>query len=209
MKVNLIDIIETSNLDELFQINLEKEEWVWINKEIFLDIILNAIEYDFVDEKELYNSIENIKEEIIIETLEKKFKKAGWMKVNQKLFEKLDFGFVHTKDIETYIFSSKKAYNKKIIAKSNELDWILKAMAVDSYQHTAFENKTLLEIYEEYFNENGMVIEKILQDGEYEMGLATWKLDDKSNLFEFYKQDERFRQWSEGNSNFAFYELNK
>jgi len=82
-------------------------------------------------------------------------------------------------------------------------------MAVDIYQHLALENKTLIQIYEEYFNENGMIIEEILLTGQYTLNVATWKLNKEGNLLEFFKVEERYSQWSEGNSRFVFSELSK
>jgi len=208
-RLNIEKIIEDKDLEELFQLNFIKQEWIWVNRDIFFDIVYNALEYDSVDEEELKKEIINISEDIFIEILTDKFKDIGWISVDQRLFEKLVEDFISTKDIKTYIYANRRFYNKNIIEKTNELSWILRAMAVDTYQHLALENKTLIQIYEEYFNENGMIIEEILLTGQYTLNVATWKLNEKSNLIEFYKVKERYSQWSEGNSRFMFNELSK
>jgi len=208
-RLNIEKIMEDSTLEELFQVDFTKQEWIWVNRDIFFDIIYNSLEYDSVNEEDLKKEIKNISDDIFIKILSYKFKEVGWISVDQKLFEKLVEDFISTKDIETYIYVNKKLYTKKIIEKTNELSWILRAMAVDSYQHLALENKTLIQIYEEYFNDNGMIIEEMLLTGEYRINVATWKLDKISNSLEFYKVEERFSQWSEGNSRFMFNELSK
>ncbi len=202
-------IIEKSDLDQLFNLNIKNEEWIWVNRDIFLDIASNTLEYDSIDEEDLIQKVNSIPEDTITKILNNKFKEAGWVSINQRLFEKLVDDFESTKDIETYIYASKRFYSKKIIRITNELSWIFKAMAVDTYQHLGLENKTLIEIFEEYFNENGMIMEEILLTGKYKFNVAVWEFDSKTNLLEFYKMDERYRQWSEGNSNFVFNELNK
>jgi len=208
-RLNIEKIMQESGLEEMFQMNFTKQEWVWVNRDIFFDIVYNALEYDSVDEEELKKEIINNSEDVFIEILTDKFKEIGWISVDQRLFEKLIEDFISTKDIKTYIYVNRRFYNKNIIEKTNELSWILRAMAVDTYQHLALENKTLIQIYEEYFNENGMIIEEILLTGQYTLNVATWKLNEKSNLIEFYKVKERYSQWSEGNSRFVFNELSK
>jgi len=208
-RLNIEKIMQESDLEEMFQMDFTKQEWIWVNRDIFFDIVYNALEYDSVDEEDLKKQIINIPEDIFIKILTDKFKEIGWISVDQKLFEKLVEDFISTKDIKTFIYVNRRFYNKNIIEKTNELSWILRAMAVDTYQHLALENKTLIQIYEEYFNENGMIIEEILLTGQYTLNVATWKLNEKSNLIEFYKVKERYSQWSEGNSRFVFNELSK
>jgi len=208
-RLNIEKIMQESDLEEMFQMDFTKQEWIWVNRDIFFDIVYNALEYDSVDEEDLKKQIINIPEDIFIKILTDKFKEIGWISVDQKLFEKLVEDFISTKDIKTFIYVNRRFYNKNIIEKTNELSWILRAMAVDTYQHLALENKTLIQIYEEYFNENGMIIEEILLTGRYTLNVATWKLNEKSNLIEFYKVKERYSQWSEGNSRFVFNELSK
>lgn len=207
--INIDEIIEKSNLEQLFNVDLTKQQWVWINRDVFIDIVYNVLEYDAVKEDDIEQKMNTVSEKIIIKILTSKFKEIGWIPVNQILFGSLVEDFIVTKDIETFIYSNKKFYTKKIIEKTNELNWIFKAMAVDCYQYLDIEDKPLVEIFEEYFNENGMIIEELLLTGEYKFNIATWRLDKKSNLLEFYKMDERYRQWAEGNTNFMFNELSK
>jgi len=202
-------IIKSSTLEDIFQMNFDNAEWIWVNRDIFFDIVYNVLEYDSVVEEDLKREVRIMDDDVFVKNLNYKFKELGWTLVNQKLFEELVEDFISTKDIETYIYVNKRFYTKKIIKKTNELNWILKAMAVDTFQQLALEDKNLIQIYEEYFNENGMIIEEMLLTGEYKLNVATWKLDTKSNLLEFYKLEERYSQWSEGNSNFMFNELSK
>lgn len=207
--LNIERTIENSSLEDIFQVDLKKQEWIWANRDIFFDIVYNTLEYDSVDEEELKEEIKSISDDVFAKILKSKFKEIGWIQVDQRLFEKLVEDFISTKDMETFIYISRKIYAKKIIAKTNKLSWMLKAMAVDAYRHLALKEKTLLKVFEEYFNENSMIIEQILLTGEYKLNVATWKLDKKSNLLEFYKIEERHSQWSEENSSFVFYELSK
>lgn len=206
---NIERILKNNLVENMFHVDFTKEEWIWVNRDIFFDIIYNVLEYDSVDEEELAKEIETIGDNVFFNILEYKFKEIGWVSINQMLFEKLVDDFVSTKDIKTFIYINKKYYTRKIIDKTNELSWILKAMAIDAYQHLALEDKSLVQIYEEYFNENGMIIEEILVTGKYDFNVATWRLNKNSNILEFYKTKERYSQWSEGNSMFMFNELSK
>lgn len=208
-KLNIEKIIQNNNVEELFQVDISKQTWVWINRDIFIDILQNVIEYDSFNEEELIHEIKNISEDRVIRSLNEKFGNIEWITVDQKLFESLCEDFTSTKDIETFIYMDKKVYTRKILKKVNELDWILKAMAVDTYQHLGLEDKNLIEVFKEYFEENGMVIEEILLTGEYKLNVLTWKLYEENNLLEFYKTDERYRQWAEGNAIFMFNEISK
>jgi len=208
-RLNVEKIMTDRTLEDMFQVDFKNQEWVWVNRDIFFDILYNAIEYDAEDEENLKEEIKNTDDDVFSKVLTDKFKEIGWVSVHQKLFENLVDDFIATKDIETFIYMSKRFYAKKIIQKMNELSWVLKAMAIDAYQHLALENKTLIQIYEEYFNENGMIIEEILITEQYKFNSGTWKLDRESNSLEFYKMRERYHQWSEGNSNFVFNQLSK
>ncbi len=111
-ELNIKKILKDSDLEELFQVSLKKQEWIWVNRDIFLDIIYNALEYDFIDEEDLNDKINNVSEEEFIQILNDKFKEIGWITVDQRLFEKLVDDFVVTEDIETYIYVDRKVYAK-------------------------------------------------------------------------------------------------
>ncbi len=207
--LNIKEIIEKNALEQLFHIDFKNEDWIWINRDIFLDIVYNGLDYSTINEDELKVEIENVSDQSFIELLSDKFKEIGWISVEQQLFERLVADFICTKDIQTYIFTNKRFYNRRIIQKTKEFNWIFKAMALDAYQHLAIEDKTLIEVFEEYFKDNGMIIEDILLEGKYEFNVAYWEFDAKTNLLEFYKLGKNYRQWTEGHSNFMFNELSK
>lgn len=204
----IVNLLEQSELTELLNTDFKMNRWVWLNREMFTDMVLNVLEYDDVDETMIFDAINEIKEVIIIDIVRKKMKSLGWLEVSQKVFHELERGFNITHDIETYVFVEKKLYMTKILQKLQEMQWILKAMAIDYYQHLS-ENNNLQKVYEELFNSNDMIIEELLLTGEYKKNTGLWKYNKKLNAMYFYKNGKNHRQWAEGNANFIFYELNR
>lgn len=205
----IIDLMEKSQLTELLNTDLKMSRWIWINKDMFRDLVLNVLEYDLVDEAEVFEAINGIDEGIFIGIIRRKMKELGWLEVNQRIFREIEKGFNITNDIETYVFVEKKLYMTGILQKLQEMQWILKAMAVDYYQHLSPENNNIQKVYDELFNNNDMIIEEILLTGEYKKQTGIWKYNKKSNAMYFFKNGKNHRQWAEGNANFVFYELNR
>ncbi|WP_026476132.1 hypothetical protein [Alkaliphilus transvaalensis] len=210
IKINLIltEAIKDCNLEKLFGLDFNKEEWIWVNNEIFADLAMNAIDYDSYDEKELVDEINKISETELIKIVRDKMKEIGWTEVNQLLFEKLEDGFNATKDINTFIFAKKKFFMLKMIAKMKELQWALKAMAVDAFQHLTPEIQ-LRTLYEEDFEDNFMILEEFLISGQYKKNNCVWKVMPENGALVFYKNNKQHRVWAEGNANFIFNELSK
>lgn len=209
IQVDIIQTLKNSTLEQMFQIDFMQQPWVWVNKEIFPDIISNVIDYNIEQEEAVFDKVRNIEEGKIINLIKEKMNEKGWIEVNQKIFEKLEEGFRVTKDIQTYIFVERKYYSRKLITKMKEMEWLLKAMAVDTYQHLTLEIGNLTEVFKEKFNDNSRIIEEILLKNEYELNEGVWRYNKKNNLLEFYKNGKNFRQWAEGNADFTFYELSR
>jgi len=209
IKLNLVESIKNCDLGTLFGVDLAKEQWVWLNAEIFPDLIMNITDYDSYDEEEeLMEAISELSEGEFINIVANKMKEIDWMLVNQYLFEKLEEGFNVTEDIKTYILVEKKYFMIKMIGKLKELEWVLKAMAVDSFQHLTPE-RTLKSVYEEDFHENMMILENIMISGKYEKSNCVWRVVSETQSLVFYKNEKQYRVWAEGNANFIFGELNK
>lgn len=209
IKLNLVEAIKNCDLETLFGVDLKKEQWVWLNSEIFSDLIMNITDYDsYDDEEELMEAIRQLSEVEFINIVAAKMKELDWMMVNQYLFEKLEEGFNVTEDIKTYILVDKKYFMIKMIGKLQELEWVLKAMAVDSYQHLTPE-KSLKSIYDEDFHENMMILEDILIKSQYEKFNCVWRVVPETQSLVFYKNEKQHRVWAEGNANFIFSELSK
>lgn len=205
----IINLLEKSELEVLFNIDLKLNRWVWLNRDTFQDLVLNVLDYDIEEEDEIFSAIKELKDSVIIEIVRKKMKKRGWVEVNQNVFQELEAGFNTTKDIETYVFVEKKLYMARILSKIKEMQWTLKAMAIDYYQHLSPENNSLQKVFDEMFSNNDMIIEELLQTGEYVKNTGKWKYNKKANAMYFYKNGKNHRQWAEGNANFIFYELNR
>ncbi len=205
----IIDLLEKSDLADLFSGDFEENRWVWLNKDTFQDLVLNVLDYALEEEDEVFDAINKIEDLAIIEIIRAKMKDAGWLEVNQRIFQELEVGFKPTGDIETYVFVEKKRYMTKMLSKLKELQWVLKAMAVDYYQHLSPEGSSLQKVFDEFFNNNDMIIEELLLTGEYKKAPALWKYNKKTNSLYFCKNGKIHRQWAEGNANFVFYELGK
>ncbi|MBM7614886.1 hypothetical protein [Alkaliphilus hydrothermalis] len=209
IKFNLVEAIKDCDLETLFGVDLKKEQWVWLNAEIFPDLIMNITDYDsYDDDEELMEAIRGLSEAEFINIVATKMNEKDYMLVNQYLFEKLEGGFNVTDDIKTYIFVEKKYFMLKMIGKLKELEWVLKAMAVDSYQHITPEKK-LRAIYEEDFYENMMILEELLIHNKYEKFNCVWRVIPETQALVFYKNEKQHRVWAEGNANFIYNELSK
>ncbi len=205
----IIELLEKSQLSDLLDGDFQDNRWVWLNKDTYQDLVLNVMDYSLEEELEVFSAIKGIKDSVIIDIVRAKMKDIGWIEVNQRIFQELESGFKPTSDIETYVFVEKKHYMSMMISKLKELQWILKAMAVDYYQHISPEGSSLQRIYDEFFNNNDMIIEELLLTGEYRKTPALWKFNKKTNSIYFCKSGKIHRQWAEGNASFVFYELNK
>ncbi len=209
ININLIEKINGCTVEKLFNLDFNTEDWIWVNKEIFSDLIMNIVDYDSYDDEDHFTrELESIKEEELIQMINSKMKKINWIEVNQILFEKLESGFKATDDIKTYIFANRKYFMLKMIGKSKELQWMLRAMAVDYYQHVSPEG-LLNNVYEEDFKDNSMILEEILTSGMYQRNNCIWKVVPASQALVFYKNGKQYRVWAEGNANFVFSELIK
>jgi hypothetical protein len=204
----VISLLEKSELTELLGTDFKMNRWVWLNRDMFADMVLNALDYNDADEAVIFDFIKEIKEAIIIDIIRKKMKSIGWLEVSQKIFHELENGFNITQDIDTYVFVEKKLYMTKILQKLQEMEWILKAMAIDYNQHLS-DNNSLQKVYEELFKTNDMIIEELLLTGEYRINTCLWKYNRKLKAVFFYKNGKSHRQWAEGNANFTFYELSR
>jgi len=205
----IISVLEKSAIEELLYGDFKENRWVWLNRETFPDLVMNVLEYDIDEEDAVFKAIKTIKDSQVIDIVREKMKKLGWIEVNQIVFQELEPGFKITKDIETYVFVERKLYMSRILSKIKELQWILKAMAVDYYQHLSPENNSLQRVYDEFFNNNDMIIEELLLKSEYKKNTGIWKYNKKSNAIYFCKNGKIHRSWAEGNANFVFYELSR
>ncbi|ABR49319.1 hypothetical protein Amet_3181 [Alkaliphilus metalliredigens QYMF] len=208
MKADIMNKLRESNVEAMFQINLEEQMWVWVNEEIFLDIVLNLVSDD-VPEEEILLDLKKIDEKDFIDIIERKLKENNWIFVDQIIFERIEDGFKASKDIKTYVFADRKYYMKKMLNMADSLSWILKAMAIDTYQHLRVSSIGLQAIYDEHFYDNTMLIEEILLKGSAEFEQGLWKVDPNHGMLAFYKEGKNRRQWTEGSVNFTYGELNK
>ncbi len=208
MKLNLLEILERYDARGLFGEALKQEKWIWINEEIIKDLFLDILDYDSYDEDQLTEALQLIKEKALVIT-QRKLKEAGWIMVTQRVFQELEEDFNGTEDIETYIFLERKYYMTVMISKMREFEWMLKAMAIDTYQHLNPEGISLKKIYQEDFQENYMILERFLGKEDYERGIGRWRLELSNKTLFFFKNSKEHRQWAETHANFIFEELNK
>ncbi|TCO74570.1 hypothetical protein [Marinisporobacter balticus] len=210
MKTFILEKIVQTPLKKILDVvDFKEMDWIWINREIYIDILYNlALEKEF-DEAELERFLNKIEEKEMIQALIKPFEKEGYIPIDQNLFSNFEKGYRLTEDIETTIFIKEKYYRKLSIRQMRDYNWILQAMAIDTYLRMGLEYKNLKETYEELYMENTRMIEDILRVGEYTFQAGLWRFEKKTEELYFYKLGEFHKIWAEGEVSSKFEELMK
>lgn len=208
MKIKPLELLAPYSVEDLFGQALHYEKWIWVNEETLMDLFMEVLDYDSYDEKILLEEISLAKQEIL-DSIKEKLRKAGWIKVSQRAFEELNSDFNATEDIETHVFLERGYYMSLMVSTMRQLEWALRAMAIDTYQHLNAEGTSLKEIYKENYQENFMILEGFLAREDYEKGMGEWRFSWPSQTLTFFKNHQEHRQWVETQANFIFEELNK
>ncbi|KAB3529055.1 hypothetical protein [Alkaliphilus serpentinus] len=203
----IYNALEKSDLEDIFPIDMEGQGWIWINEDIYFDILNNAVGNDGDLEDYLTDQEPVVYESVILDVLRQKMRDKGWMEVNQILFHEIYRDFIPTSDIKTYIFTDKRFFLKNVNRISRDMEWIYKAMAIDAYQHLIPEEGTLEQIFDRYFNDNFIILEGLIVGGSYSLNQGEWKYNKKENSLIFRKKGKEYRRWAEGNTNSVFREL--
>ncbi|MBB6216264.1 hypothetical protein HNQ80_002363 [Anaerosolibacter carboniphilus] len=187
------------SLEKIFDIEkLEDHEWIWINRDVFLNMCYNIGLDAEMTEIEIEAALGKIEDHEIFQILVKAFRKRNYIPIDQFQFARLELGYRPTLDIETVIFVKEAYYRKLFIHLSRQFDWMLKAMAIDTYFRMGLDYKSLREVYEELYEGNMRIIEDVFQKGEYSYLTGTWKHARKTDELYFYKSNEFFCSWAEG-----------
>jgi hypothetical protein len=210
LKAFILEKIAKASLKEIFDSNsFEDIDWIWINEEIFRDILYNLDVDEEVEEEIIDNFLGNIKNEEMVHVLLKSFEEEGYILIDQHLFANLEKEYKVTEDIDTFIFIKEKYYTKLFIKGINHYRWMLKAMAIDTYLKMGLDYKSLKETYEELYDENTRIVEEVLTTGEYRFSTGIWKFIKKTKELYFYKMGKFFNSWSEGEVDAKFEEMIK
>jgi hypothetical protein len=209
IKKHVYSSLAKASLEEVLDItDVHNLDWFWINRDIFEDILKNIPDFDYYAmEDEVNVFLNRIKDEEFIKPLREGIERRGFIEIAQEFFAKIDKDYRVIKDIETWIFIKDSYYNKLWIKRFNELEWVLKAMAINTYQRLDFPYSSLLETYRELFESNNRIIEDILLRGEYVLEGGKWILNEKMGILTFYKNNKAFYEWGEGEVEFKFDEL--
>ncbi|KAB3534456.1 hypothetical protein F8154_08550 [Alkaliphilus pronyensis] len=205
---SLIDLIDKNSVEELFDTSTNEINWIWLNEEIFTDIINNASKAQDYSNDYSSLTLDNINKNAFIELIRKKFKAIGWIEVNQILFTEIEESFIPTTDIETFVFVSRGYFITRMNRLTDELEWVYKAMAIDTYQQLLPEEE-LEAIYNEYFYNNYMLLEDLIVKGEYKLHQGKWQYNKKNKTLIFYKNNKQRKQWAEGSTISIYNELNR
>lgn len=195
----LSTLTQEETLEKILDIDrLEDHEWVWINRDIFLNICYNIGLDAEMTETEIEDALRQTEDYEIIEILTEAFRKRDYIPIDQFQFSRLETGYKPTTDIETAIFVKEKYYRKLFIRLSKAFDWMLKAMALDTYFRMGLDYKSLKEVYEDLYEGNMRILEDVFRKGEHTYLVGTWKHVRKTDELYFYKSDEFFCSWAEG-----------
>lgn len=201
--------LEQASLEEVLDIkDLNNLDWFWINRDIFDDILKTIKDIDYYDKQnEIKDFLHGMPDQDFIKPLREEIKERGFIESTQDFFAKIEDDYRLLGDIETWIFIKESYYNKLWIKKFNELEWVLKAMAIDVYQRLDFSYSSLSETYKELFEGNSRIIEEVLIKEVYVLESGKWILDEKTGSLIFYKNNKIFNEWGKGEVEFKFDDL--
>lgn len=209
MKNKILEKLKMSSLEEILDIdNFEELQWIWVNREVFLDIVLN-LKLDELLGEDVLDEIHKIEDEEILGALILPFEKKGYLPMNQLLFGSMEEGFKPTEDIKTIVFVKESKYKKISIHMVRRYEWLLTAMAMDTYFRMGLDYKSLKETYEDLYEGNNRLIEDLLAEGEAAYLAGSWKYIRKTDELYFYKGSEFFNSWTEGETRSKFQEFLK
>lgn len=197
-------IIKTSTLEKLFNDeHISNIDWIWVNKETFKDILYN-LELG-IDDDDIQKEIDGIEDKEIFNILNPIFENNGFIKVNQYLFSIWEEGYKPTDDIETIVYVKNKLYRQISIDIQIKYNWILKAIAVDTYLKIVDNYENFKECYKDLYEDNYRIIEDLLSRKKYLYLLASWEF--RNNIVYFYKQNKLINTWREKEIESYFDEL--
>ncbi|RBP35928.1 hypothetical protein [Garciella nitratireducens] len=201
--------LQQATLEEILdRKDIHSLDWFWVNRDIFEDILKNIPKFDYYEqEEEIKKYLNSIKDEEFIDFLRYEIETRGFIEISQNLFAKLDKEYRIMEDIQTWIFIHENYYNKLWIQKYNELEWVLKAMAINTYQRLDYPYDSLEETYQELFENNIRIIEEITDKGKYVLESGKWILNEKEGTLRFYKNGKIFYEWGKGEVESRFEEL--
>lgn len=199
IKDKIFKAISRKPLEKIFDVDsIEDLDWIWVNREIFRDLCNNLKLDQEMGEEKIEEALKHTDDEEMIRWLSEAFQKRNYVLMNQFQFARLEKGYRPTKDIDTVIFVKHAYYRKLFIHLMRQYDWMLKAMAMDTYLKMGLDDKNLKEIYEEFYEGNSRIIEEIFEKGEYSYLKGTWKHISKTDELYFYKSKEFYGSWTEG-----------
>ncbi|MFZ5969149.1 MAG: hypothetical protein ACOYVK_18490 [Bacillota bacterium] len=198
MKKKILDKIAAASLEELMDIDhIDSVDWIWVNRELYRDFFYNLQLDQEIDDDVIEAVLSEINDDEMYSALKQPFQQKGFVSVSQILFASFDKGYKPTKDIKTFIFVKGRYYRKLITVHFRELEWILKAMAIDTMIKMGTDYKSVKEAYQDLYEENTRILEDLLTNGSYEYLTAKWEYDAKSNQLYFYRSGEMFHEWNQ------------
>ncbi|MBF8982576.1 hypothetical protein IZY60_03395 [Lutibacter sp. B2] len=210
MKNDILRKISSYTVEKMLDIDdLETLDWIWINRELLQDILMNLSLDEEYEETEFKQIMENIDFEDIKNIFNRLLQSKDYICINQFLFASLESGYKPTTDIETTIFIKKEYYKKLYVKCIRTYEWILKAMAIDTYMRLGTDYDSLKEVYEELYADNSRIIEEVLSEGESRFLTGIWKFNKEQNMLYFYKLKKKYHGWSYEEANSMYDERSK
>ena len=210
MENDILRKISSYTVEKMLDIDdLEMMDWIWINRDILQDIFMNLSLDEEYEEIEFKQIMEKIDFEDIKKIFNGLLQSKDYILINQFLFARLERGYKPTTDIETTIFIKKEYYKKLYVKCMRTYEWMLKAMAIDTYMRLGTDYDSLKEVYEELYADNSRIIEEVLSEGEARFLTGTWKFDREQNILCFYKAKKKYHVWSCEEANSAYDERTK
>ncbi|MBF7096870.1 hypothetical protein [Alkalibacter mobilis] len=204
--LRITNMIKRSPVEKVFGFDdIKKIDWVWINRDVFNDIILAADEDDELDDEDCDNFLRMISDADFVDILRERFDEKGFVGIDADRFYKLD---PQNKELgkDTTIFINRKYLVKLLIGFYDSHEWMLKAMALDL---KGYHDRTLKELYKEFFEDNPRVIEEMAISGQYKEGSLIWNYDMETNTLVTSYDDKVITKWSDREATNRFEYLTK
>ncbi|MPW26921.1 hypothetical protein GC105_14135 [Alkalibaculum sp. M08DMB] len=200
--VDITNLLGSTSVNTILNTIESMPELVWINRDMFKDIIKAADYRGELNQNEIDMYIRMLSDDDFISIIEPVFNNCEYLLLDQTTYGLLNENFVKGKKKE-YLFIKEKILNKLLIQTYVKYEWILKAMAID---YSKYVDMDLMETYKEYFNENNRIIESTLLDGFYNEGNNKWEIDIEHNTL-IYSFGKKRVLWTQGEAEYRFDEL--
>lgn len=197
--LQLTEKIKKAPVEQIFGAKrMEDLDWLWFHRDLFRDLVLLADED--IEEEDMEGFLRMISDGDFLELMNPRMEESGFVSMSAKQFAKLD-PKQKPFDKDTVIFVNRRFLMRKMIGFTSRFEWVLKAMALDMKSYSV---RSLREVYKEYFEENGRILEALALNGFVEEDEWKWILEEDTETLKGAFRGKVVSKWSTREADNAF-----